>query len=71
MVSGKRLLNIRDNRWYNVIFSNEIVIGADKKVLVNGLWIMKVELEWKPDLYGKSFQRWFVEHSVARCRCNR
>jgi hypothetical protein len=45
MVSGKRLLNIRDNRWYNVIFSNEIVIGADKKVLANGLWIMKVELE--------------------------
>lgn len=44
MLSGKRLLNVRD-RWYNVIFSNEIVIGADKKVLANGLWIMKVELE--------------------------
>jgi hypothetical protein len=44
MLSGKRLLNVRD-RWYNVIFSNEIVIGAEKKVLENGLWIMKVELE--------------------------
>jgi hypothetical protein len=44
MLSGKRLLNVRD-RWYNVIFSKEIVIGADKKVLANGLWIMKVELE--------------------------